>query len=227
MTSPLIAILTDFGTSDPFVGIMKGVIAQIAPGVPTIDLTHEIPPGDIRRAAVELWRSTPYFPNGTVFLCVVDPGVGTARRSVIVTGNLMQDRTEKAYTFVGPDNGTFTFLEHTLPAWELKSPSFALQGASSTFHGRDVYAPAAAYAALGHAGAEFGPPVKELVRLPLPRLKTSANGQLQGEILHADHFGNLKEASCISGPGSTVPRRLRCSRSFFPALRPASTCQEI
>lgn len=181
---PLIALLTDFGARDPFVGIMKGVIAQIAPEARLVDLTHAIPPGDILRAALALWQAVPYFPQGTVFLCVVDPGVGTSRRGVLCHN----DRA----TFIGPDNGLFTFVTSPeTPAWELANPDYQLPAVGSTFHGRDIFAPAAAHAALGAPPASFGSPVNQLTRLPDPRLAVSPDGALLGEVLYADRFGNL------------------------------------
>jgi S-adenosylmethionine hydrolase len=182
--APCIALLTDFGTTDPFVGIMKGVLAAIAPGVPLIDLTHGIPASDVQRAAITLWQAHTYFPTGTIFLSVVDPGVGTARRALCVSSS--------GYTFFGPDNGLFSFcLAPGFAAWELVNPAYALPEASATFHGRDRFAPAAAHAARGVPLAAFGPAVEELVRLPSPVLSRSASGHLLGEVLHADHFGNL------------------------------------
>jgi S-adenosylmethionine hydrolase len=180
---PSIAILTDFGHSDPFVGIMKGVIARIAPQASLIDITHNIPPGDIQRAAVMLWQSKSYFPAGTIFLSVVDPGVGTGRRGIIV-------QTENQL-FVGPDNGLFSFiLEQQFEAWELIESRFQLPQPGTSFHGRDIFAPAAAHAANGIKGSEFGPSIAEIIRLPEPRLNIKPN-QIEGEILYSDQFGNL------------------------------------
>ncbi len=180
---PPIALLTDFGYSDPFVGIMKGVIAKIAPRAPLIDITHNIPPGDIRRAAVMLWQSIKFFPAGTIFLSVVDPGVGTRRRGIIV-------QTENQL-FVGPDNGIFSFiLGKKFAAWELIDPNFQLPQSGTTFHGRDIFAPAAAHAANGIEGSQFGSSIAEIARLPSPRLHIKSN-QIEGEILYSDQFGNL------------------------------------
>jgi len=180
---PPIALLTDFGDSDPFVGIMKGTIAIIAPQTPLIDITHNIPPGDVRRAAVMLWQSIRFFPGGTIFLSVVDPGVGTLRRGMIL-------QTED-HLFVGPDNGLFSFiLEKQFEAWELIDPKFQLPQPGTTFHGRDIFAPAAAYAANGIEGSQFGPKITEIIQLPGPRLHIKSN-QIEGEILYSDQFGNL------------------------------------
>lgn len=163
---------------------MKGVIAKIAPAIPVSDLTQNIPPGDVKRAAINLWQSSAYFPRGTVFLCVVDPGVGTSRRGILVQS--------AGHTFVGPDNGLFTFVLHEdSQAWELSNPEYALSKIGSTFHGRDVFAPAAAHAAMGIRGAQFGPGVAKPVSLPLPVLEQEEFGTLRGEVLYADRFGNL------------------------------------
>jgi S-adenosyl-L-methionine hydrolase (adenosine-forming) len=179
-----IVMLTDFGTHDPYVGILKGVIAGIAPEIPMIDLTHEILPGDLLQGAVTLWMSRTYFPPGTVFCCVVDPGVGTARRAILIESG--------GQRFIGPDNGLFSFVtEEDSSAWRIEASEFRLPVISSTFHGRDVFAPAAAHAALGVAGSSFGRPAKDLVRLMQPHLQSIQNKALEGEILFADRFGNL------------------------------------
>lgn len=183
-SAPPIVLLSDFGAVDPFVGVLKGVLARLAPGVPVIDLTHEIPPGDVKRAALTLWQACDFFPAGSVFLCVVDPGVGTTRKGILARSG--------DYTFVGPDNGLFTFvLKAGDPAWELANPALAGALPSSTFHGRDLFAPAAAYAAQGAPGGQFGPLLAKVVALPLPRLDSGEGGELAGEVLHADRFGNL------------------------------------
>lgn len=179
-----IAMVTDFGSLDPYVGIMKGVIQTRAPGAPLIDLTHEIPPGDLLRAAVVLWQSVPYFPPGTVFLVVVDPGVGTERKPVLVESG--------PYRFIAPDNGVLTFvLRKGWRAWVLENPLFRLETVSTTFHGRDIFAPAAAHAAQGLPGDAFGPPVEELVTLPPVVCRFRPPGHLQGQVLYADRFGNV------------------------------------
>jgi hypothetical protein len=182
--TPLIALLSDFGALDPYVGIMKGVISRIAPGIPIIDLTHEVPPGDVLRAAVYLWQSRQYFPRETVFLCVVDPGVGTRRRGVLL----------RSYSqiFIGPDNGIFSFIQNKDDhAWELTQQDYMLPNQSATFHGRDVFAPVAAYAALGVEADAFGPRINHPERLKTPILVITEDSKLEGEILFSDRFGNL------------------------------------
>jgi len=179
----LIAIITDFGDQDPFVGIMKGVIAGISPRSRIVDINHNLPQGDILRAAVQLWMAKAYFPKGTVFLAVVDPGVGTTRKGLII-----QDQD---YTFIGPDNGIFTFaVEQDAPAWELGESNFRLVNGSNTFHGRDIFAPAAAHVANGVSGQEFGRAIKTRIALPGPKLVVD-KARITGQVLYSDRFGNL------------------------------------
>lgn len=165
-------------------GIMKGVLADRAPEARLVDLLHAVPAGDIRRGAITLWQARPYFPQGTIFLCVVDPGVGTGRRGLALTSSNQH--------FVGPDNGLFSFvLEDEFRAWELANAGFQLSRAAETFHGRDIFAPAAAALATGIRPEEFGARVDELVRLDPPTLDNFPGFGLRGEVLHGDRFGNL------------------------------------
>jgi len=183
--NPIIAIVTDFGIEDTYVGVMKSVILGIQPAARLIDLTHAIPRGSIRAGAFELWRAASYLPKGCILLGVVDPGVGTARRPVTLAFDEL--------LAVGPDNGLFSYLlfEHRLlGAHELAAPELRLPEPSSTFHGRDVFAPAAAHLARGTSPEAFGPPVPQLLSLPLPVLRPIP-GAIEGEILHCDVFGNL------------------------------------
>jgi S-adenosylmethionine hydrolase len=184
MRTPAIALLTDFGIYDPFVGIMKGVISSIAPEVPLIDLTHQISPGDIQQAAYYLWQASRDLPPDTIFLAVVDPGVGTDRKAIY----LKRDQQ----IFIGPDNGLFSYLgfKSQLSAWELSNPEYRLDSTSATFHGRDIFAPAAAYAANGIAGAAFGEALENIQLLDRPLLQISSQA-IQGEIISTDRFGNL------------------------------------
>lgn len=183
----VIALLTDFGTQDSYVGVMKGVILDIAPDARLVDLTHEVPPQDVRAAAYNLLVSYRYFPADTVFCCVVDPGVGSERRAVAVrAGN---------YTFVAPDNGLLTPLLDAEPveqAVSLENPAYHLPRVSATFHGRDIFAPVAAHLARGVPIELLGPPVprEELVRLSWPRPRRTPDGW-EVAIVYADRFGNL------------------------------------
>ena len=180
-----IALLTDFGTRDPYVGVMKGVIQSIAPGAPLIDLSHSVLPQNVRQAAFMLMTAYHYFPVGTVFLVVVDPGVGSSRRALIVEAD--------GYTFIAPDNGVLSYVLRETDATKsflLENRDFQLKTVSTTFHGRDVFAPAAAHTASGRSPAEFGSAVSEIVQLPDPKLQRVAD-RLFGEVIYADHFGNL------------------------------------
>lgn len=180
-----VALLTDFGTQDTYVGVMKGVIAGIAPLAEVIDINHNVPPGDIQRAAFQLWQALPYFPQGTVFVVVVDPGVGSARRAVAAAFEEM--------VVVAPDNGVLSYLlANSEPdgAVQLDNPRYHLDSVSTTFHGRDVFAPAGAYLALGTDLQELGTAATDLSRFALPQLEWEGPARLGGEILHFDHFGN-------------------------------------
>ena len=181
----VITLTTDFGASDEYVGVMKGVILSILPGAQLVDLTHDIPAQDVRRASLALCAAFPFFPPGTVHLAVVDPGVGTERRAIAVS--------TPGATLVGPDNGLFTYLLSEVEHWkavELTNPEFWLPKVSATFHGRDVFAPVAAHLARGTKLEELGRLVTELVSLPLPQLAFAPN-RITGEVLYADRFGNL------------------------------------
>lgn len=183
MTPRPIALLTDFGLEDPFVGIMKGVIQRLAPECPLIDITHQVPAGDIQRGAITLWQAYPHFPQHTIFLTVIDPGVGTKRKAIYLKANQR--------IFIGPDNGVFSLVSSDKsPAWELSNPELQYAGTSTTFHGRDIFAPAAAHAALGKDGPSFGPPLDERVQLPEPTLREE-DGTVRGEVLTRDQFGNV------------------------------------
>jgi len=163
MKKRIIALLTDFGNEDPYVGIMKVIISQIYEDCALIDLTHLIPPGDIQRGAFVLWQAARDLPPGTVFLSVVDPGVGTDRKAIFLECG--------GQIFIGPDNGLFSYLTYKkdYAAWELSNPNFQQKNTAYTFHGRDIFAPAAAHTALGRQGAEFGDKLSEILLLPQPR----------------------------------------------------------
>jgi S-adenosylmethionine hydrolase len=181
----VITLTTDFGLADGYVGIMKGVILTLVPGAQLVDLSHEIAPQDIRRAALILAQAAPYFPSGTVHLAVVDPGVGGERRPIIV-------QTARAF-FVGPDNGLFT-AALGLPgarAFVANQPQFWRAPVSHTFHGRDVFAPLAAHLARGVAPETVGAAIADAVRLSLPAPVRLPDGSIAGEIAYADRFGNL------------------------------------
>jgi S-adenosylmethionine hydrolase len=183
-SSPVIALLTDFGTRDPFVGVMKGVILGRCPAARIVDLTHAIAPQDVVEGAFWLERSVRWFPDGTVFVAVVDPGVGGARRGVAIEAG--------GHRFVGPDNGLFAALATVDSACHsIDVKRCGLDAPSATFHGRDVFAPIGAEIASGRlAVSEVGPRVTELVSLARPTPE-EASGEVHGVIVTVDHFGNL------------------------------------
>ena len=183
---PIITLLTDFGEADAFVGIMKGVILDIAPQAQLVDLSHLITPQDIKQAAYVLMTTTPFFPAGTVHLIVVDPGVGSARRPIAV-------ETPDEY-FVAPDNGVLSYVlaqEENYRVVELANPLYRLPEPSTTFHGRDIFSPAAAHLAAGVPFSDLGPVVEQPVLLDPPRLRIGSN-EIEAEVLNVDHFGNLR-----------------------------------
>ena len=185
--SPPIILLTDFGSRDGYPGVMKGVILGIAPGTALVDLTHEIAPQDVAGAAWVLHTAWRYFPLGTIFLCVVDPGVGSARRPLALAAG--------ARLFVGPDNGLFSYVLAAAPPDEavaLDDPRFHLPHPSATFHGRDIFAPCAAHLARGIPLGKLGSAVAvaSLVTFTMPR-PVWQEDMLHGHVLHVDRFGNL------------------------------------
>lgn len=185
--APLVALFSDFGLGDGTVGVMKAVILRIAPGVPLVDLTHEVPPQDVRHGAWilhTLWR---YLPGGSVCLAVVDPGVGTSRRPIAFAA--------AGCYFVGPDNGLFSYVLDANPvaaAVVLDNAAYHLTPVSATFHGRDIFAPAAGYLAAGLPLEELGSAadVATLTTFQPTRPRPHPEG-LAGHVLHVDRFGNL------------------------------------
>ncbi len=189
MSARTITFLTDFGLQDDFVGTCHGVIAGIAPDARVIDITHGIPPQQVLQGALVLASTLPYMPAG-VHLAVVDPTVGTDRRAVALRG--LDDRL-----YVGPDNGLLLPAIEKLGgvegAWELANEEYMLRPVSRTFHGRDIFSPAAAHLAGGVDPAALGPAVaaEELVRLDLPQPEIGRSS-LRATILYVDRFGNMQ-----------------------------------
>src|ERR671914_153528 len=185
MARPVVALLTDFGTRDHYAGTMKAVILGICPDVTLVDITHDIPPHDVMTAALELAASYKYFPSGTIFLVVVDPGVGSARRGIAAdTGE---------FRFVSPDNGVLTAVLRESPAKrvvELTERRFARPTVSRTFEGRDRFAPAAAWLAKGTQLSALGRPASGLHVLDIP-IPVITGELLTGVVLAIDRFGNL------------------------------------
>ncbi len=185
-TVPLVACITDFGAADFYAGALRGALAGGLPRGTTVEITHEIPPGDVRRAGLVLWEAQPSFPPGTIFLVVVDPGVGGARRAAIFR---FPD-----CDVVCPDNGTATFLMERFPEYravEILPERIGIPPLSNTFHGRDLFAPAAIQLAVGRDLSEFGPDLPVPQRILLPRLSGNPDEGWEGEALYIDHFGNI------------------------------------
>lgn len=180
-----ISMLTDFGRRDHYVGVMKAVITSINPSVAIIDISHDIPPQNLFFAVHLLRSSYRYFPEESVHLVVVDPGVGGKRRKIAVEA--------EGHFFVGPDNGILGSLldgKDVKQAVELKNERFFLHPVSQTFHGRDVFAPVAAHISLGVPLHEFGPPADNLEKIPMASPISRLRG-ISGQVIYIDHFGNL------------------------------------
>jgi hypothetical protein len=180
----IITLLTDFGSRDAFVGIMKGVMLGLNPAVTLVDLSYEVPPQDILAGALILRSAVSFFPPGTIHVAVVDPGVGSDRRALLV-------ETPRAF-FIGPDNGV---LSLAAPAADivrithLTNERYFLPQRSPTFHGRDVFAPVAAHLSRGIAVDQFGAPMTTMAQVTLPSVERRPDG-LIGQVIHIDHFGN-------------------------------------
>ena len=201
---PLITLTTDFGLDDPFVGIMKGVILNIEPEAHIIDITHNIEPQNIFQASQVLNATYPWYPRKTIHIVVVDPGVGgpvlnkspkTSNLSLISEGRgplgkkpiVVQSQFQ---TFIGPDNGVLTpALDSKSRTYELNNPKYFLKNISNTFHGRDLFAPAAAWIATGITASKMGPRILKPIRVELPEA-TLKNNYIKGEIIYIDRFGN-------------------------------------
>ncbi len=178
----IVTLLTDFGTQDGYVGAMKGVLLDGFPNVTVVDISHEIEPFNVRQGAFALLNYAAYFPENTIHIVVVDPGVGTSRRGLVIRAG--------DYWFIGPDNGVFSFIvrSDTFQAYTLREKEFA--DVSSTFHGRDIFAPAATRLLLGQAPQEFAEPAADLTSFYDPYVEVSANEYLL-TVIHTDHFGNI------------------------------------
>lgn len=184
--SSIITLTTDFGLDDFFVGAMKGVILSINPSITIVDITHTIRPHDIRDAAFTLAQAYGEFPSGTIHVVVVDPGVGSSRKPILLTTS--------RYAFIGPDNGVFSFIyaeeeiEHII---HITADQYFRQPISQTFHGRDIFAPTAAWLSKGIDPTCFGHPLTDVVKFDLPRPRAISPTHIRGHVIHIDRFGNL------------------------------------
>lgn len=217
----VVTLTTDFGLQDPFVGIMKGVIARIAPGINVIDVSHDVPAYRPEIGGLWLGLSYRWFARGAVHVAVVDPGVGTARRIVCIQAN--------DHMFVAPDNGLAAEISRHVGGWSahiVDPTSLGLLIPSTTFHGRDIFAPVAAGLASGELSIEqLGPPIRDLEPSSLPRAAMAAD-EIRGEIILADHFGNLMSNICGPAPDDwesplahVGDRALRLVRAYDEARR--------
>ncbi len=182
----IITLTTDLGLTDAYVAAMKGVMLGINPKVKLVDICHTVKPQNIAQAAFVLSQAYPFFPQGTIHVVVVDPGVGTERRAIIL-------RTKSA-DFVAPDNGVLSYVAQQSSGWEavaITKPQFWRSEVSTTFHGRDILAPVAARLSLGLPPADFGQIITSVTTLPLSRPHQAADGSITGHIIHIDSFGNL------------------------------------
>ena len=183
---PIITLTTDFGSNDHFVGTMKGVILNIVPEAAIVDISHAVQAFDVLDGALTISQAYSYFPNGTVHLVVVDPGVGSARRPIIASSD--------GYHFVAPDNGVLSLVyakEERIHVRAITSEHYFLQPVSNTFHARDVFAPVAAYLAKLVDTQKFGDEIEDYVRFSAPKPKPVDANRIRGVVLKVDRFGNL------------------------------------
>lgn len=181
----MIVLLTDFGEKDAYPGIMKGVIAGIAPAAKVVDLSHAIAPQDVQGARFVLWNSYRYFPTGTIFVSVIDPGVGSERSIIAVK--------TRQHIFLAPDNGLLDYVLAEVSIeliLRVENPALCRPSISHTFHGRDIFAPTAAHLEAGYSFTQLGPTHDTFVLPPSPWLRPQG-GNNEGQIVHVDHFGNL------------------------------------
>ena len=206
----VITLTTDFGYNDPFVGVMKGVILKINPEAKIVDLTHGIRPGDIQEAAFTIGMNCHYFPEETLHVVVVDPGVGSRRRPILMLSN--------HHYFLGPDNGVFSYISRvkheTLEVVHITAEHYFLQKKSPTFQGRDLFAPIAGWFSRGVAMEKFGDPITDYQMINLPFPEVTAEGKIRGKIIHIDGFGNAisnitkKDIESLAGKGQNGPFRV-------------------
>lgn len=186
MNQRIITLLTDFGAQDYFVGAMKGVILSVNRQAKIVDVSHEIAPQDIRSGAFMLLNYYKTFPSQTIHICVVDPGVGSKRRAILV-------ETDNEF-FIAPDNGLLSFIfenEKAFRVYEITNEKFFRLPVSRTFHGRDVFAPVAAHLSGGISVKEFGEEITDFVRFNISAPCGVSDTEIKGEIIYVDHFGNL------------------------------------
>ncbi|MBI1987755.1 MAG: SAM-dependent chlorinase/fluorinase [Nitrospinae bacterium] len=203
--SRIITLTTDFGLQDPFVGAMKGVMLRINPHLQLVDITHQIGPYQVMEAALVLNAFYPYYPAGTIHLVVVDPGVGGPRRPILAW--------TQGHYFIAPDNGVLSMIyrdKELQGVREIAARQYFLEEVSATFHGRDIFAPVAAWLSSGLEPSVLGGEIQDYVRLTIPEPHWAGEKELCGEVLYVDRFGNLM---------SNIPESLIRHRPFSPEGR--------
>ena len=203
--SNIITLTTDFGISDPYVGIMRGVILSINPKAKIIDITHSIPPQNIISAGFTIKNSFSFFPEKTIHLVVVDPGVGSKRSPILI-------KTEK-YFFIGPDNGLFSSIisnEKIENIIEITNKNYFLKKVSRTFHGRDIFAPVTAHLSTGKRPDTFGSDLKNPIITPFPEPCIVNSNEAEGEVIHIDRFGNL-----LTNISTSFIEKVAGTKSFY------------
>ncbi|NVM54120.1 MAG: SAM-dependent chlorinase/fluorinase [Candidatus Helarchaeota archaeon] len=204
MQEPIITLLTDFGERDPYVGAMKGVILSICPNIRIVDLSHNIQKHNIREGAFYLFSSVKYYPKNTIHLVVIDPGVGSERKSLIIQSD--------NYFFVGPDNGVLSLAaleDKVQKVIEINNTAYFLKPVSNTFHGRDIFAPIAAHLAINQTPTHFGSLSQNWIQIKIPQVSVN-NDEIVGEIIHIDRFGNI-----ITNISRNFFKKLDASRNYI------------
>jgi S-adenosyl-L-methionine hydrolase (adenosine-forming) len=220
MPLALITLLTDFGMADYFVGAMKGAVLSVNPHAQIADITHEIPPHDISAGAFTLLAAYQSFPPKTIHVAVVDPGVGSRRRPLLVES--------RDYFFVGPDNGLFSYVyerEQGVRVFHLTNEKYFRSVVSPTFHGRDLFAPVAGAVSAGVEPEKLGQEITDYVRLEAPAVRATSAGALEASVIHIDRFGNcvtnitqadLTEGMLLRGARLIIKgREITSFRNFF------------
>jgi S-adenosylmethionine hydrolase len=211
---PVITLLTDFGTADYFVGAVKGVILSINSAATIVDITHEIPPHDIQAAAFTLLASYATFPLKTIHVAVVDPGVGSSRRPILVEA--------AGQFFVGPDNGIFSYVYDSVKnprVFHLTNAKYFRQPVSPTFNGRDIFAPVAAVLSNGAEPELLGEKIRDFVRLKPLLAEKSRRGEIKGRIIHIDRFGNCVTNITRNNMPDTTAVKLRIKGTLVKSFR--------
>jgi S-adenosylmethionine hydrolase len=200
---PIVTLTTDFGTNDHFVGVMKGVILDIVPDAAIVDICHSVQAFDVLDGALTISQAYSYFPNRTVHIVVVDPGVGTARRPILASSD--------KYHFIAPDNGVLSLVyakESRMHVRHITAEHYYLQPVSNTFHARDIFSPVAAYLAKEVDALKFGEEIEDYVKFSAPKPKAIDGNRLRGVVLKVDKFGNLitnitpQDAPMLFGTGA-------------------------